>query len=370
MFRGVTGKGLFCERKNFQKGFTLVELIVVVAVIGILVTIAIPIYRNNNITSERAAVEANLRVLDGAVMQYYASVGDYPVDNENPDAVEWIIQNPSWKEGNALEPYVSPFKPVKDERYVIYGVASAPYDISISTNRAFIVLGEGDTVGGHRANGDEYYHLNNLPWKNGEQAGTYEVVADDFLNWDKTVGNKNQLGFRISGSEEWGYSGSSKDIVIHSVLDGIILKGIWQGVFRNKDLASVVFAEDSEIEQIHNHAFRNNKLTEISLPNSLKQIDNNAFRENQLKEVIIPGSVTNVGQDAFRDNRITKIIIGNNVEIGNFAFQNNPVEEIIIGEGVTLGDQLINQFSNEFRDAYQLNGAGTYNLIDGQWVKQ
>ncbi len=59
-------------RKN-QKGFTLVELMVVVVIIGILTAIAVPVYNNVTTKAEQAAVEANLRTIDGAIMMYYAS---------------------------------------------------------------------------------------------------------------------------------------------------------------------------------------------------------------------------------------------------------------------------------------------------------
>jgi prepilin-type N-terminal cleavage/methylation domain-containing protein len=55
--------------KRNNKGFTLVELMVVVLIIGILVAIAIPIYKSVSDKAEKSAMAANLRTINGAIMQ-------------------------------------------------------------------------------------------------------------------------------------------------------------------------------------------------------------------------------------------------------------------------------------------------------------
>ena len=67
--------------RKAQKGFTLIELMIVIAIIGILAAIAIPAYQDYLIRSQVSEGLAMASASKAAVSEYYANHGSWPVAN-------------------------------------------------------------------------------------------------------------------------------------------------------------------------------------------------------------------------------------------------------------------------------------------------
>ena len=81
--------------KKKKKGFTLLELLVVLAILAILIAIAIPVYKGQKEKAARTAHNANVRVLETAVESYRQDHdGELPGDLQDLVKGEYIKSEP------------------------------------------------------------------------------------------------------------------------------------------------------------------------------------------------------------------------------------------------------------------------------------
>jgi general secretion pathway protein G len=106
---------VICPRHRLQArsgivGFTLIELMVVLAVVALLLSVAVPRYFNSVNRAKESVLRANLSVTRDALDKYFGDTGRYPdsleqlvrsrylrslpVDPITESATTWIVQPP------------------------------------------------------------------------------------------------------------------------------------------------------------------------------------------------------------------------------------------------------------------------------------
>ncbi|RKT44263.1 leucine-rich repeat protein [Thiocapsa rosea] len=324
-----------------QQGFSLIELMVTVAAIGILATIAVPAYQDYTIRAKvsEALIMASvpkIAVVEAAAMRGLESITD----------------------GNSANlAQVSETRYVKEVRIEDLGVIELETQRTGAINDPILALIP--SMSGGSINW-ECQLLAGLPrhvpamCRGGIQTGdgSYTIILGNGLRFRPT--NNDWSASFLTGE----YEGEDKNIKIPTTLEGTTITRIWQDVFNNKGLTTVAFENDSQIVHIHARAFRDNELTEVTLPPGLRRIDQLSFDGNNITSVVIPESVTTIENKAFTG--LQKITVG-----GNLNFNIHPDGRHHLLEGSINGN-------NAFRDAYasENGGAGTYILDGGIWIKQ
>lgn len=83
--RSVSAVMTLPRRSGMKRAFSLVELMIVVAVLGILAAIAVPQFQQHSMQAKEAVAKDSLRLLRGAIELYTARHGGVPPGYEDDD---------------------------------------------------------------------------------------------------------------------------------------------------------------------------------------------------------------------------------------------------------------------------------------------
>jgi type IV pilus assembly protein PilA len=87
--------------KNKSKGFTIVELLIVIVVIGILATLVIVTFTGIQQKARNSQRQTDINALDSHIEAYYASTGNYPTYTQLTTA-SWRSSNMKGLDAEAL----------------------------------------------------------------------------------------------------------------------------------------------------------------------------------------------------------------------------------------------------------------------------
>ena len=139
-----------------KKGFTLVELLIVMAVIAILIGIAIPSFRGMQQEANKTKAQGDLRVLKIAVESYYKNNGVYPavaayqttLTGASPRILEANLYDPFGATATTTYTYAlgtGSTGPADAKYYILYSVGTTGIGTSSVANATGIVTtGTGD----------------------------------------------------------------------------------------------------------------------------------------------------------------------------------------------------------------------------------
>ena len=104
--------------------FTLIELIVVLAIIALLVAVAVPRYFNNVERAKEAALKQNLSVMRDALDKYYGDLGVYPIALDELVSKRYLRKLPEDPLTQSSATWITVKPPGEGNRTGVYDVKS------------------------------------------------------------------------------------------------------------------------------------------------------------------------------------------------------------------------------------------------------
>ena len=131
-----------------NKGFTLTELLIVLAIISILAMISVPAYVGQQKSAARTEAYSNLETLRLVEEQFFAENGAYTASAANVAAIQALL--PGFRPGAGLN-----FNYAITQDVALVPPAAVPYDgATAAQNPCFVATATG--IAGRRVDGDVF----------------------------------------------------------------------------------------------------------------------------------------------------------------------------------------------------------------------
>lgn len=91
--------------ERMRLGFTLMEILIVVVILGILAAIVIPSFASATEDSRKAAFTQDLRAFETGILRYQVDFGEFPPDGGSgsvPVGLEDYVNVPKWQSGSPI----------------------------------------------------------------------------------------------------------------------------------------------------------------------------------------------------------------------------------------------------------------------------
>lgn len=118
------------SRTTGQTGYTLIEMMIVIAIIGILTNLALPNMQRSIIRAKETSLKKTLFVLRDVIDQYYADHGKFPESLENLTEENYIRSLPKDPFTGSVSTWIV-IPPDEGEEGLVYDVHSGSHFVSL-----------------------------------------------------------------------------------------------------------------------------------------------------------------------------------------------------------------------------------------------
>ncbi len=130
MTRKKWGFGMGSRWAENQRGFTLVEMLIVITILGILVSIAMPGFQRTVIRAKEASLKRTLFIFRDVIDQHYADNGTYPDSLEDLVEKRYIREIPTDPFTRVSSTWVV-VPPQGEEKGAVFDLHSGSYKVGL-----------------------------------------------------------------------------------------------------------------------------------------------------------------------------------------------------------------------------------------------